>query len=425
MEKFANFLDKYLSPIADKMSNIRILRAIADGMIGVMPLTMVAAIFSVINSLPTILPFLPDWSETASSWLLMPYNLLFGVLALIISYTVANRYAKNFDLNQVNAGIMSLILFVIVANCYDGSGFDGTYLGYAGIFTAVIVALTSVKLYALMVKYRITIRMPDSVPPLVSDSFNTMVPMFLEICLYYGISTAVINLTGNCIPAWINVVVMPALQGGDSITYQVLLHLFMQLFFWLGMHGWAILGGIIVPIQTSLLAENAAAAAAGEALPYFTAGGVNMMGTFWWFLPLMYMFLCKSERMKSLGKVTLVPALFGISEPLTFGSPIVLNPILGIPFILFQPIVVGINMAAVKLGFMVRSAVSTVSGIPQPFATWLACDGDFRVFLVFIICVVVCVAIWYPFVVVWDRKCLREEAATKASHVTEKRAEKN
>lgn len=282
-------------------------------------------------------------------------------------------------------------------------------LGYAGIFTAVIVALTSVKLYALMVEHKVTIRMPDSVPPLVSDSFNTMIPLFLEISLYFGISTLVINSTGSCIPAEINKVIMPALTGGDTVTYQVLLHLFMQLFFWLGMHGWAILGGILIPIQTTLLAGNAEAAAAGKALPYFTAGGVNMMGTFWWFLPLMLIFICKSKRAKAMGKATLIPAIFGISEPLQFGLPIVLNPILGIPYILFQPIVVGINMAAVKFGFMARSSVATVSGVPQPFATWLACSGDFRVFLVFIVCALVSVLIWYPFLVVWDRKCSREE----------------
>lgn len=410
MEKFANSLDKYLSPVADKLSNTKFLRAIADGIICTMPLTMIAAIFSVLNSLPAIIPFLPAWSEGVSAWLLMPYNLLFGILALVISYTIANRYAKNFGLNEVSSGIVSLVLFLIVTNCYDGSSFSAFYLGYAGIFTAVLVALTSVKLYAFLIKHHITIRMPDSVPPLVSDSFNTMIPLFIEICVYAGISTLVIRMTGDCIPAWINKVIAPALKGGDSITYQVLLHLFMQLFFWLGMHGWAILGGIIVPIQTSLLAGNAAAAAAGEALPYFTAGGVNMMGTYWWFLPLMYMCLCKSKRMKAMGKATLVPAIFGISEPLTFGSPIVLNPILGIPFILCQPITVGLNMAAVKFGLMSASSVQTVSGIPQPFATWLACDGDIRVFLVFLVCAAVTVLIWYPFVVVWDRKCQREEA---------------
>lgn len=409
MERFADFLDKYLSPVADKLSNTKFLRAIADGMISTMPLTMIAAIFSILNSLPSIIPFFPAWPENVSNWLLTPYNLLFGVLALVISYTVASRYAKNFKLNETNAGIMSSLLFVIVCNCYDGQNFQAMYLGYAGIFTAVIVALTSVKLYALMVEHKVTIRMPDSVPPLVSDSFNTMIPLFLEISLYFGISTLVINSTGSCIPAEINKVIMPALTGGDTVTYQVLLHLFMQLFFWLGMHGWAILGGILIPIQTTLLAGNAEAAAAGKALPYFTAGGVNMMGTFWWFLPLMLIFICKSKRAKAMGKATLIPAIFGISEPLQFGLPIVLNPILGIPYILFQPIVVGINMAAVRFGFMARSSVATVSGVPQPFATWLACSGDFRVFLVFIVCALVSVLIWYPFLVVWDRKCSREE----------------
>lgn len=124
MERFADFLDKYLSPVADKLSNTKFLRAIADGMISTMPLTMIAAIFSILNSLPSIIPFFPAWPENVSNWLLTPYNLLFGVLALVISYTVASRYAKNFKLNETNAGIMSSLLFVIVCNCYDGQNFQ-------------------------------------------------------------------------------------------------------------------------------------------------------------------------------------------------------------------------------------------------------------------------------------------------------------
>ena len=112
--------------------------------------------------------------------------------------------------------------------------------------------------------------------------------------------------------------------------------------------------------------------------------------------------------------MTFIPTLFNISEPMTFGIPIVLNPILGIPFILYQPIIVSINMAAVKYGFMNRSAMSGIAALPQPFSTFVACYGDFRVFLVFAVMLIVAIAIWYPFLMIWDRKCLREEQEAMA-----------
>lgn len=410
MKKLMDVLDKYLSPLADVLSNNRFLKSIADGVMTTMPLTMIAAVFSIINSLPNILPFLPGWGTDVSALLSAPYNFLMGVLGLVISFTVAYRHAKNYEMNEVNCGLISLLCFVMIAAPLTNGAFSAMYLGYAGIFTAVIVAIVSVEAYHFMIKHNFRIKMPESVPPLVSSSFETIIPLFLILGGFYALSIVCQNTTGDLIPALVQSLVTPAISGADSITYQVVIHFFMQLFFWLGMHGWAILAGIMIPIQTALLAENAAAAAAGQALPYFTAGGVNMIGTFWWFLPLIMILFCKAERNRAIGKAGLIPGVFGISEPMTFGTPIVLNPILGIPFILYQPICVGLNMAAVKYGFMNASSIQGISGMPQPFSTWLACDGDLRVFLVFLLLAAVTFIIWYPFVKVWDNKCLREEA---------------
>lgn len=409
MNKLSEALDKYLSPVADWLSNNRFMKSIADGVVATMPLTMIAAVFSIIGSLPNILPFLPKWSDDVSAAINAPYNFLFGMLALVISFTVAHRHAKHYEMNSMNCGIVSMLCFIMIVGLQKDGSISTAYFGYAGIFTAVLTALLSVEVYHFMISHKMLIKMPDSVPPMVSNTFEEVVPLCVMIGGFYLLSLLSQSVAGKMIPELIQGVVTPAIHGTDSIWYQVLIHFFMQLFFWLGMHGWAILAGIMIPIQTTLLAGNAEAAAAGQALPYFTAGGANFMGTFWWFLPLMLIFCCKSKRNKAIGKAGLIPGIFGISEPLTFGVPIVLNPILGIPFILFHPICVAINFAACKYGFMNRSAVAQIAGVPQPFATWLACDGDLRVFLVFAVICVVTFLIWYPFLKVWDNRCLREE----------------
>ena len=414
MNKFAEFLEKYLTPIAEKMSNNKYLKSVADGVVATMPLTMVAAIFSIIGSLPNILPFLPAWSEDVFAYINAPYNFLFGMLALVISFTVAYRHANVYKLNQMNCGLVSLLCFIMIVGLQKDGSISTIFFGYSGIFTAVFTALISVEIYQFMVKKKLWIKMPATVPPVVSSTFEQITPLLALIVVFYGSSILCQRVTGDMIPVLIQSIVTPAIKGSDSIWYQVLIHFFMQLFFWIGLHGWAVLAGIMIPISTTLLAGNVEAAANSQALPYFTAGGANFVGTWGWFIPLMLLFMCKAKRNKAIGKMTIVPGIFGITEPHLFGTPIVLNPILAIPFIIYQPICVAITFACTKYGLMARSAVSQLAGVPQPFATWICCNGDFRVFLVFAVLCVVTFVIWYPFIKVWDNKCLKEEKEAEA-----------
>lgn len=413
MQKFISWLERVLSPIADKLANNRFLKSIADGMVATMPLTMVAALFSIVSSLPAILPFLPAWSPEIQAAITAPYSFLYAMLALVISFTVARCHAKRYDLKEMNCGIVSMLCFIMIAGLQADGSIDTAYFGYNGIFTAVLTALLTVEIYRLMVQRRLWIRMPDSIPPMVSSSFETIIPMFVLIVTFHALSLLCQAATGLMVPALIQSAVTPAIEGSDSVWYQVVYHFFMQLFFWFGMHGWAVLAGVAMPITTALLAGNAEAAAAGQALPFFTAGSVNPMGTFHWFLPLMLIFLCKAKRNRAIGKAGLIPGIFGIGEPLQFGIPIVLNPILGIPYILYQPICVGIIMLVTKFDLMSRSAVNLAS-IPQPFAMWLGCNGDLRCFFWFAVLALASVLIWYPFLKVWDNRCLKEEAETAA-----------
>ena len=171
MQKLSDFLDKYLSPLADKISNNRFLKSIADGVVATMPLTMIAAVFSIIATLPSILPFIPSWSEAVTSALNAPSNYLFGMLALVISYTVAYRHSLQYKMNQMNCGIVSLLCFVMIVGLQSDGTIATSYFGYSGIFTAVLTAIISVEVYRLLIQYKIWIRMPASVPPVVSSTF--------------------------------------------------------------------------------------------------------------------------------------------------------------------------------------------------------------------------------------------------------------
>ncbi len=415
MEKFMEKLDSILTPVADVLSNNKFLRSMANGLIATMPLTLIASIFYLINSIPAI--FGVTFSDEVSAMILTPYNVLFGILGLAISFTVAYEHAKNYkELKTMQCGIVSLATFIVIAAPYSNGSFDGSYLGYGGIFCAVIVALLSVEIYHFLLVHKISIKMPDSVPPLVANSFEAMIPLLVIMGGFYGLNVIVELSTEKTIPAWIASVISPAINGADTWQYQAIYHLLMQLFFWLGMHGWAVTAGFAMPIAMSIQAEQAAAYAAGEPLPYITTGAwsnANMVVA----IPIAMLLFCKAERNRSIAKLALVPSIFGISEPYTFGTPIVLNPILGIPFVLYQPIIVIIDYALVYYGIWPRTAVSGISGIPAPFSAYLV-TGNWLAFPIFLVELAITLALWYPFLKVWDKKCLKEQEEVEAAKAT-------
>ncbi len=412
MKKFEALLEKYLNPIAGWVSNNKVLSAISAGMVSIMPFTLIAAVFSIVESLPDYLPFLPDFSEEASAALLVPYNFLFGILALLVVFMVAYHYAKHYKLHQINCGLVALVTFCIIASSYESEflgpvNIDGTYFGYGGIFTAILVAIFSVQLYRVILQVGLKIRMPETVPPLVRDSFEAIIPFALVISAFYVVSLVFESVTGMIIPAFIQNLITPVINASDGLGYIWLTGVLSQFFWWLGMHGWTLVSAPLMSVTNAKLAEQAAAYAAGQELPYIVVGGWSF-SPYAYLLPVLLLVLCKAKRNRSVGKMSLVPALFCITEPYVFGLPIVMNPLLLIPWVTAGCVTNTVAYVAIRLGLMNRSFTAELSTIPTPINTFLT-NGDWRTFIWFIVATVITAAVWYPFLKVWDKKCLEEE----------------
>lgn len=412
MKKLENFLDKYLSPLAGWVSNNKVLTSISNGMISIMPFTLIAAIFSIVQSLPSYLPFLPAFSDKVSAALLVPYNFIFGTLSLMVVFMVAYHYAKHYNLHQINCALVALVTFFIVTSKYESQflgpvNVDGTYFGYGGIFTAILIAILSVQLYRLIQSVGLRIKMPPQVPPMVRDSFEAIIPFALVISVFYALSLLFQHVTGQIIPEWIQSLVTPVIHASDSIGYLWITGVLSQFFWWLGMHGWTLVSAPLMAVTSTMLAEQAAAYAAGESLPYIVCGGWSF-SPFNWMLPLLLIVLCKAKRNREVGKLAIVPSLFCISEPYLFGVPIMMNPLLLIPWVISTPVCQTITYLLVKGGLMSRSFTAELSTIPTPINTFMT-TGDWRVFIWFFLITAVYIAIWFPFLRVWDKKCLQEE----------------
>lgn len=419
MKKFEAFLEKLLNPLAGWAANNKVLTAISAGMISIMPFTLIAAVFSIVQSLPNYLPFIPAFSSEVSAALLVPYNFIFGTLSLMVVFMVAYHYAKAYKLHQINCGLVALVTFFIITSDYQSEflgpvNIDGTYFGYNGIFTAILVAIFTVQLYRLILKAGLRIKMPDSVPPLVRDSFEAIIPFALVISAFYGISLIFEGTTGKMIPAFVQSIITPVINVSDGLGFIWIPGVLCQLFWWLGMHGWTLVNAPLMSVTNAKLAEQAAAYAAGQPLPYIIVGGYSF-SPFAYLLPVLLLIFCKAKRNRSVAKMSLIPSLFCITEPYVFGLPIVMNPVLLIPWLTAGCVNNTVAYIAIKLGLMNRAFTAELSTIPTPINTFLT-NGDPRTFIWFIVAAIITSLVWYPFLKIWDKKCCEEERAQEAEN---------
>lgn len=397
-----------LIEVGNKLASQKHLRSISCGLMAIMPLTIFGSVFQLISALPDIFPFIPSFSEEVKNAILSPYNMAFGLFGVIAVVSISYFHANNYKLDRLQTCIVSLLSFIILAAPISDNTMDATYLGSQGIFLAIFVALVAVELMRFLNDHNIKIKLPDSIPPYVASSFEAIIPLCIIVAAFYLLSLFVQNATGQLLPAWIMSILTPAIAGSESLWFCMLMAFIIAFLQFLGVHGFNVVSGIILPLLIANTGANAAAYAAGEtATKIFTLPMFQMSGVFCYIVPLLFL-RCKSERLKSMGKISLVPAIFGIAEPIQYGAPIMFNPILGIPWIAFYTINMGLVWCCMKFGLMNKAVIAASSNISMPIFQYL-CTLDIRSVLVFIVMFIISAVIWYPFVKIYDKKCLEEE----------------
>lgn len=412
MSRLQSYLEKVV-PLSQRLSQQRHLKSVSQGLMMVMPLALLGSVFQIIAAFPEIFTFLPAYPENIKSVLTLPYTITFGLFAVVSAVTVAYFYAKIHDLHPISLALISLVSFVLIsAPITETGGLDTSFFGSAGMFVAIFVGLISGELQRLLDKRLPKLKLPDTIPPVVADTFQTIIPMFVIVSLFYGLSLLAQAGTGQMIPPLVMSWLSPALVGSESIFFAVAVAGLINLLSWFGVHGFNALAGIILPILLANTAANAEAYAAGEAATkIFTFPMMAMAGTFFWIIPLIFL-RARSQQLRSMGKIGLGPAIFGIVEPLQYGTPIMLNPILGIPFVLYAMVNQAIVWCFMYFGWMNTAVVNASAYIPFPFMGYVA-TLDARAFLLVLIIPVVSYVIWKPFVAVYDRQLVLQENASR------------
>lgn len=340
--KFEAFMNKYLTPIANKMDKQRHLSAVKKAMVAMTPLLIIGSFCLIPEAIPNMI----GENNAVSQWILanldiiyIPFNVGMALMSLYVTAIISYHLAQSYKLDVPGCLCMGVIGFLMMAVAYtEDGGIMTTYLGPKGLFVAIFSSIIGVELYRWCKNKNFTIKMPDSVPDFVSRSFEMIPISVIVIGFFLIIRIACVNGLQTMPPLIFTKLLAPLVGSMDNPFAVTFLQMLRCLLFFFGIHP-SVLSPITSPISTQFLAENIAAVKAGQqAMHFFAPGPESAFGNFtgtgitgglvFWCL------LSKSKAQKQIGRVALIPALFGINEPILFGAPIVLNPIFFIPYVI-------------------------------------------------------------------------------------------
>ena len=427
MNKLIEFIEKG-KPFFEKISRNPYLRAIRDGFIAAMPVILFSSIFLLVAFVPNIFGF--TWSDEAVAAIMKPYGYTMGIVAVLVAGTTAKsltdafnrQLSKTNQINFISTMIASISGFLLLASDGIEGGFANGYMGTKGLLTAFLAAFITVNIYKVCVKNNVTIRMPDEVPPNVSQAFKDVIPYALSIFVLYGIDLGTRQLVGTNVAEAILKLFEPLFTAADGYVGITIIFGAYALFWFVGIHGPSIVEPAIAAITYANIETNFQLLQAGQHADKILTSGtqmfiVTMGGTgATLVVPFMFMWLTKSKRNKAIGRASVVPTFFGVNEPILFGAPLVLNPVFFVPFILAPIANVWIFKFFVDTLKMNSFSVNLPWTTPGPLGIVMGTNFAPLAFVLVILLVVVDVLIYYPFLKVYDEQILAEEQSGKVEN---------
>lgn len=426
MNKLIAFIEKR-KPFFEKLSRNIYLRAIRDGFIAGMPVILFSSIFILIAFVPNSWGF--KWSDEVVAFLMKPYSYSMGILALLVAGTTAKSLTdsvnrsmeKTNQINYMSTLLAAIVGLLMLAADPIENGLATGFLGTKGLLSAFLAAFVTVAIYKVCVKNNVTIRMPDEVPPNISQVFKDVIPFTLSVVSLYALDLLARHFVGASVAESIGKFFAPLFSAADGYLGITIIFGAFAFFWFVGIHGPSIVEPAIAAItyanaevNLNLLQQGMHAdkiLTSGTQMFIVTMGGTGATLV----VPFMFMWLTKSKRNRAIGRASVVPTFFGVNEPILFGAPLVLNPIFFIPFI-FAPIA---NVWIFKFFIETLGMNSFTANLPwtTPAPLGLVLGTNFQVlsFILAALLIVVDVVIYYPFLKVYDEQILEEERSGKSN----------
>ncbi len=420
-------IDKVLEFAARFQANIY-LDSISKGLMGTLPITMIGSIALLLAVLP-----IQAWKDFITAIGVAPYllaasTLTTSCLSIYASFLIGYRLAHHLQVDEIPGGLISLFAFFIATPLTDGA-LTMSYMRAQGLFTALIASLLATRLYAALMKCdKLKIKMPPSVPGMIATTFSTMIPAILVGLIFIGIAV-VFSYTpwGSFAEMIYSLVATPLMNVGGSIWSLVAIVLVQMILWFFGIHGSLVVGTVINAVYMPMALENmelyAAGTPAGE-LPhilgntfYALYAGIGGAGGTLSLLIVMFLF-AKAKQNKELAKLAGIPGIFVINEPIVFGYPLILNPVMAIPFILTPIVQLLIPYFVTAIGL-----IPPLTGVQVPFGLPVIVNGfmagGWTAALMQIIDIAVGCLLWFPFFKISDAQMYKEEKGETMEQIAE------
>ena len=427
MNAIINQIEK-CKPFFTKLSRNIYLRAIRDGFIAGMPVILFSSIFILIAYVPNAFGFF--WPKEIEDFLMKPYNFSMGILAMLVAGTTAKSLTDSVNrdmertnqINYMSTLLASIIGLLLLAADPLENGFGKGFLGTQGLLAAFLAAFVTVAIYKVCVKNNVTIRMPEEVPPNISQVFKDVIPFTLSVVTLYALDVAVRHFTGMNVAESIGALFAPLFSAAEGYVGITIIFGAYAFFWFVGIHGPSIVEPAIAAILYANIDTNLQLMQAGQHADKILTSGTQMFivtfgGTGATFIvPFMFMWLCKSKRNRAIGRASVVPTFFGVNEPILFGAPLVLNPVFFVPFILAPIVNVWLFKFFVDTLGMNSFSATLPWTTPGPLGIVLGTNLQVLAFVLAFVLIVVDGLIYYPFLKVYDEQILAEEATGQSAN---------
>lgn len=422
MSKAIEILEEKLVPVAAWIAENKYVNGIRRAFIMMMPLLMIGSLFLMITAFP-----LPAYQRGMASLLGenwkdifdIPVSATFNLIALFVAFLVAQQLAKQFELDSIAVGLLSLASFLILTPLGNTSEFGQvitfTWLGSKGMFVAMVIGVVTVKIFHFFVKRDILVKMPDGVPPEVIKSFEALIPGTVILATALLLRVGMEHTSYGTIHDFVyKMLALPLRALGTSYIGSILTVFAISILWSVGINSGSMVNGFVRPFWLENQAENIAALQAGQPLPHVITeqffdmiwmGGAGVTLS----LLLAIVIFAKSKHIKSVGAIGIVPGIFNINEPVLFGLPIILNPIMLIPFNIVPIVMVTTQYIAMNIGL-----VSKPLGVAFPWPTPAVISGfitvgDLTGSLMQLANLIIGAMIYLPFLRIIDKASKKEE----------------
>lgn len=417
---WADFLQEKVTPAIMKFCSFKFVSCMQEGIVACMNATMIGSIFMLLMTPPfppsSTLQIAQSWrafAEANKEWLNLGYQLGLNAAGFYVLIGMVVAVCNREKMKITNNLVVSIFSFIVLQCAFTADGgLDIGFWGSKGMMVGLLIGYAVPEFNKWLLDHGLKIKLPESVPPAVAEPINQILSTIVVVIVVFAVKLGLGHF-GLTVGGIINGFFAPVFQASDTLTAVLIYCIFVRILWFFGLHGNNIAGSVVNVFLTTNLVANAEAVAVGQKPPYIFSGAFqNWTTTGILAIVIALIIVAKSQQLKAISRVSIVPALFNIGEPITFGLPLVLNFDIFIPYLIVFALNGAIPYLACKFGLMNIPYIGVPFTVPAIIKVFLM-SMDFRAVIVYLVNMVVCVLIMIPALKRYDRKLLAEEQAAQ------------